>query len=1185
MISSNEAHRDEKHEASFFSFLQKLCSVLFSPFWSLYQALKPQQGQQKHGNSYNLYLAFLLLGFAIFLLVIGSLYIWILSRQVRPRQINKAVEHSDRPPSPTSKRIRNMRSYSFSDLHEFAQEKQQEPATFNQLKDDYIDFPLSLQLKFGSVQLNWTYEALSRVFSFLREDFLPIVTKYALVILNVRLHHYNKGDRIFGLGDHDGSILIVSRGQVALAIHNESKDHIDAAHAGEEMDLFTKTIEAGEVITSSLALLAMLVDQLEPPTRAISTLKNKVCNNLSAHATADEETTILQIPWQSVCDVTENFSDCFYRVAQVVLDQMERITIRSLIDHFGIYSSLYVAVPLIQLQGFDPADFQDDKHIIKAILSAFADTIRLQDVQTDRLSIDSKVLTIQSGDTIDLDTVKDGMYIVISGSVKVQTLVGKHIHTLYIASPGCEIGLAFSVIGYHTIPLCLSCEDTSVLLWIPASAISELLENRAFATHCVRHLLEQYSDLVCTVDSSFEWLHLQGGELLFERGDHGDAVYTVLSGRLRAIQGQQHCDRTIDATSELSRGTTLGALDMLTGARCTSTVHAIRDSQISKMPKNVFDYIVSVEPTVLIHFTKSLVQKFPGQSGIDTSTGVPKVGLSIDPQSQTSMLSRPSLSLGTIAVIALTKKCHLSTFCDNLLESLQENASKVSVVSSEKARKALGTEWISRSRMARANMSTWLGDMENSNELVVYKADSELTFWTKLCVRQADHILLLCSDADTHRNFLEDVVEILQSAWRRKNVAISVVRIREKNWTVRAIETSALKSQGKGASAALKRRLRILRGESLILPKLMLPMEKYEWVSYFHNVQEPFEEHKSDFNRLARRVTGNALGLVLGGGGARGLAHIGVLRALEECDICVDVVGGTSFGALIGAIYSLHPFDLKSVEAKIKLMSASLSSVMEKLRDLTLPIASFFNGNRFNQAIQEHFRDLHIEDLVLNYFCVTTDIAKSRMSIHRCGYVWKYVRASMSLQGYLPPVSEEGSLLLDGGYMNNLPADVMHEEGGVKYILAVDVGSEPRHNYHAYGASLSGWWILWNKLNPFTKTAMVPSMGDVSAALAFVASSQNKERIRNDCINLYLRPPVQDYGTLQFDKMEEIIRLGYEYALPRIREWQARVLAQKRQNQFDVAKSLAPLPSKLDETLATPTRSKSISAELWKIRI
>lgn len=178
-LSTDEIKLTEKHRNSLLSHLRNLFSSIFSPFWSLHQASRPQRAQQKLGDSFNVYLTILILSFTIFLVVAGSLYIWILSRQVRPRKIDKSVERTDRPPSPTSKRMRNMRSYSFSDLHEITQLKQQETSALNQWKDDSIDFPLSLQLKFGSVQLNWIYEALSRVFSFLREDFLPVVTKYA----------------------------------------------------------------------------------------------------------------------------------------------------------------------------------------------------------------------------------------------------------------------------------------------------------------------------------------------------------------------------------------------------------------------------------------------------------------------------------------------------------------------------------------------------------------------------------------------------------------------------------------------------------------------------------------------------------------------------------------------------------------------------------------------------------------------------------------------------------------------------------------------------------------------------------------------------------------------------------------------------------------------------------------------
>lgn len=157
-----------------------------------------------------------------------------------------------------------------------------------------------------------------------------------------------------------------------------------------------------------------------------------------------------------------------------------------------------------------------------------------------------------------------------------------------------------------------------------------------------------------------------------------------------------------------------------------------------------------------------------------------------------------------------------------------------------------------------------------------------------------------------------------------------------------------------------------------------------------------------------------------------------------------------SIGAFIAALYARHPDNWCRILHAVINFSGSMSSILEKLLDLTLPIASFFNGSRFSAAIKKVFGDAKIENLALNYFCITTDIANSRMGVHRSGPIWKYVRASMSLQGYLPPVSDGKSLLLDGGYMNNLPSDVMRNEN-VHSVIAVDVGREPRADYYPYG--------------------------------------------------------------------------------------------------------------------------------------
>ena len=151
-----------------------------------------------------------------------------------------------------------------------------------------------------------------------------------------------------------------------------------------------------------------------------------------------------------------------------------------------------------------------------------------------------------------------------------------------------------------------------------------------------------------------------------------------------------------------------------------------------------------------------------------------------------------------------------------------------------------------------------------------------------------------------------------------------------------------------------------------------------------------------------------------------------------EAGITVDMVGGTSQGAYVGALFAESPDDPDVFTQKAREMSNALASMREKLFDLTLPMTSMFSGYRFNLGIQKSFGNLRIQDLVLNFFCVSVDIQRRNLVVHAKGLLWKFVRASMSLTGYLPPISENGSLLVDGGYLNVLPADVMRTKCGLE---------------------------------------------------------------------------------------------------------------------------------------------------------
>merc|ERR1712183_516533 len=156
------------------------------------------------------------------------------------------------------------------------------------------------------------------------------------------------------------------------------------------------------------------------------------------------------------------------------------------------------------------------------------------------------------------------------------------------------------------------------------------------------------------------------------------------------------------------------------------------------------------------------------------------------------------------------------------------------------------------------------------------------------------------------------------------------------------------------------------------------------------------------------------------------------------------------------------------------------------------------------------------------------DISISDMKIHDSGCLWRYVRASMSLAGYLPPLCDpaDGHLLLDGGYVNNLPADIMHKRGA-KHILAVDVGATDELDLANYGDSLSGWSILWAKLNPFVSVPRVLSQADIQVRLAYVSCVRQMEEVKTADYCDYIRPPIDKYGTLQFDSFDEIREVGY----------------------------------------------------------
>jgi NTE family protein len=189
----------------------------------------------------------------------------------------------------------------------------------------------------------------------------------------------------------------------------------------------------------------------------------------------------------------------------------------------------------------------------------------------------------------------------------------------------------------------------------------------------------------------------------------------------------------------------------------------------------------------------------------------------------------------------------------------------------------------------------------------------------------------------------------------------------------------------------------------------------------------------ADQERLARLIMGRAVGLVLSGGGARGLAHVGVVKALREAGVPLDLVGGTSMGAIVAACLAVEWDD---VELTQRLRRAFVEA--NPLRDYTLPFVALVRGRVMASLLRDAFGGTRIEDLWRPFFCLSTNLSSGRAVVHREGPLWRALRASAAIPGVLPPVIEAGEVLVDGGVINNLPIDVMRGLGRGP-VIAVDV--------------------------------------------------------------------------------------------------------------------------------------------------
>lgn len=606
-------------------------------------------------------------------------------------------------------------------------------------------------------------------------------------------------------------------------------------------------------------------------------------------------------------------------------------------------------------------------------------------------------------------------------------------------------------------------------------ALGELIRRRLREEQLEQVLKDVLGELDETnlrrIGGELEWVELRPGEALFQQGDASDCMYLVVSGRLIGVR---ESGKGRHVTVEVARGEAVGEMGFFTGEPRSLGVYARRTSHLVRFVKPVFDRLSREHPAAMLFITQLLIRRLRRVSGF----------------------VRESYERSNIVVLPISDGVRAGEFTERLVKALRAHGETL-YVSAARLDGFIGVPGFSQTppdSPLDLALDAGLDDRESGYRYAVYECDAADTPWTRRCLERADRILLLCDPA-------------AEPAPTR-------------------LEQSLLGARQD--SSAARRTLVLLHPEATELPSGTRHWLAARTLDAHHHLRW---DRDADFARVARFLTGNAVGAVLGGGGARGFAHLGAIRAMREAGIPIDLIGGTSMGALIAVQPALGWDDATMLEVNRR---SFVQKKPVRLRDYTLPVYSLVNGRRLEQNLIAPLGEARIEDLWTGYFCVSSNLTRAEPMVHREGLVWKAIRASISLPGVFQPVLEDTDLLVDGGVLNNLPGDVMRQLGG-GWVIAVDV-SLGRDLEVRRQALPSPWMVLLNWLNPFARPIELPNIVNLMMRTTLLASVQKTESMKK-LVDLYIQPPVNRFGLMQFSAFEDIAQAGYLHSRSVLEEW------------------------------------------------
>jgi NTE family protein len=539
-------------------------------------------------------------------------------------------------------------------------------------------------------------------------------------------------------------------------------------------------------------------------------------------------------------------------------------------------------------------------------------------------------------------------------------------------------------------------------------------------------------------------LHFETGDYIFHEGDKENALYIVLTGRLRALH---QTEDGVQFLGDIAAGEPVGELALFTREPRMASVVAVRKSDVLRIEEAGYAILVQKSPGFAHTLTQFVISRLRRNAYQKGTSAAPK----------------------NIALIKLQEDLDLSTYTDLIIQQFGLMDVEIAVYY--------------HSSLEERDTNTLFDEIENHQGMNILVCDDQHQDWANQCITYCD-LVLVVSDfyADSAIYPIETHLNIYVPNILNKKIYLLLLHA----------EHAPMPNQ--------TRRWFVDRNISL----------------HLHIRQN----NQKDIRRLCRTLTNQAVGLVLGGGGAKGFAHIGTAKAMLEDGFEFDFVGGTSAGALFGIGLTVTDFDITKTIDFGRLGAARNPTS----NDYHIPYLSLMTGKKMRGFLHELLGDTYLEDIWVTTYVVSTNYSTASINVHYKGLARQLVEASIAIPGVFPPVIIGNHLHVDGGVTDNLPIEAMYQMP-VKHVIAISLSTHSPHVVEIKTIP-SAWEIL---VNSFTKRRRfrLPKMSSLLIN-SLTLNSLQKQATTKTQVALYLEMDLRNFGFLDWSKWQGMIDQGYQ---------------------------------------------------------